>query len=541
MGRTELTGKQIKDQSVELDADITGVLPVANGGTGSDTLALNNVLLGNGTGALQAVAPGSAGYVLTSNGSSWVSAAATGNVQSVNGEEGAVVITAASIGAEETANKGQPYGYASLDLTGRIPLPQLPGGIGADSLVVTGDSIQLYAGDSPVGEPVSMFITAIDGGTPTTTGTVIDGGSPVGPSGNFIDGGNFSPATGGGSASWSSLTGKPLVVAAGATQAEARSSIGAEPVISAGSAGQYWSGNKTWQSLDKSAVGLSNVDNTSDATKNSASATLTNKTISGSSNTLSDISVSSLSATGTAGSSTYLRGDGTWAELSSPSSATYTTTIGDGTTTAIVVTHNFDTRNVMVVVKDSSTYAEVMCDVAATSANAVTLTFASAPTVGQYRVTVFSDGAQAAPTTNAWLSSSTISDDSDTTKKVSFNVSAVSTGTTRTLAVPDSNTTLVGTDATQTLTNKDLSSSTNTLPTSVVTLTGSQTLSNKTLTAPALGTPASGTLTNCTGLPVGGISATGSATSSTYLRGDGQWAQAGITTGKAIAMAMVFG
>lgn len=36
----------------------------------------------------------------------------------------------------------------------------------------------------------------------------------------------------------------------------------------------------------------------------------------------------------------------------------------------------------------------------------------------------------------------------------------------------------------------------------VVTTSGTQTLSNKTLTAPALGTPASGTLTNCTGLPM---------------------------------------
>lgn len=50
-----------------------------------------------------------------------------------------------------------------------------------------------------------------------------------------------------------------------------------------------------------------------------------------------------------------------------------------------------------------------------------------------------------------------------------------------------------------------------------------------------------GSLAGCTGLPVSGIGATGSASSSTYLRGDGQWASAGISTGKAIAMAMVFG
>lgn len=55
-------------------------LPVANGGTGATSLTANNVLLGNGTSALQVVAPGTAGNVLTSNGSTWASTtpAATG-------------------------------------------------------------------------------------------------------------------------------------------------------------------------------------------------------------------------------------------------------------------------------------------------------------------------------------------------------------------------------------------------------------------------------------------------------------------------------
>jgi len=59
---------------------ITGItdLAVADGGTGSSTLAANNVLLGNGTSALQTVAPGTSGNVLTSNGTTWTSAASTG-------------------------------------------------------------------------------------------------------------------------------------------------------------------------------------------------------------------------------------------------------------------------------------------------------------------------------------------------------------------------------------------------------------------------------------------------------------------------------
>ena len=56
-----------------LTTGVTGTLPVGNGGTGATTLTANNVLLGNGTSALQAVAPGTSGNVLTSNGTTWAS------------------------------------------------------------------------------------------------------------------------------------------------------------------------------------------------------------------------------------------------------------------------------------------------------------------------------------------------------------------------------------------------------------------------------------------------------------------------------------
>ena len=58
-----------------LTTGVTGTLPVANGGTGANTLTVNNVVLGNGTSAVQFKAPGSSGNVLTSDGTTWNSVA----------------------------------------------------------------------------------------------------------------------------------------------------------------------------------------------------------------------------------------------------------------------------------------------------------------------------------------------------------------------------------------------------------------------------------------------------------------------------------
>jgi hypothetical protein len=54
---------------------LSSALPVVSGGTGATTLTANNVLLGNGTSAVQVVAPGTSGNVLTSNGTTWASSA----------------------------------------------------------------------------------------------------------------------------------------------------------------------------------------------------------------------------------------------------------------------------------------------------------------------------------------------------------------------------------------------------------------------------------------------------------------------------------
>ena len=71
-------------------ANISGTVAVGKGGTGATTLAANNVLLGNGTSALQVVAPGTSGNVLTSNGTTWTSTTPAASGVPYTGATGAV-------------------------------------------------------------------------------------------------------------------------------------------------------------------------------------------------------------------------------------------------------------------------------------------------------------------------------------------------------------------------------------------------------------------------------------------------------------------
>lgn len=67
----------------------------------------------------------------------------------------------------------------------------------------------------------------------------------------------------------------------------------------------------------------------------------------------------------------------------------YAQDIGDGTTTAIVVTHSLNTRDVQVRTRDNANaFAFLEPDIEATTVNTVTLRFTTAPAAAAYRVII---------------------------------------------------------------------------------------------------------------------------------------------------------
>ena len=67
----------------------------------------------------------------------------------------------------------------------------------------------------------------------------------------------------------------------------------------------------------------------------------------------------------------------------------YAANVGDGSATSYTITHNLNTRDVIVSVYEATgSYAEVICDVNHATANTITLLFSVAPTSNQYRVVV---------------------------------------------------------------------------------------------------------------------------------------------------------
>lgn len=152
-------------------------------------------------------------YVLSTESPStladWKMITSPGNVTSVAGRQGAVVLTKTDVG------------LANVDNTSDANKP------------VSTATTTALAAKAPTASPT--FTGTVTGVTKTHVGL------------SAVD--NTSDAS------------KPV------STAQASAIAAKENAITAGTTAQYWRGDKTWQTNDKASVGLSNVDNTSDASK----------------------------------------------------------------------------------------------------------------------------------------------------------------------------------------------------------------------------------------------------------------------------------
>jgi hypothetical protein len=146
--------------------NVTGTVAVANGGTGATTLTANNVLLGNGTSAVQAIAPGTTGNVLTSNGTTWVSSAPTSVME--------LISTSSPSAASEVVFTGLSSTYSYYEIvfetsTGTISRCQLSTDNGA-----TFQNSFYYSNDTVFGASTVTQVGASGSGS-----TYIDLGGPA--------------------------------------------------------------------------------------------------------------------------------------------------------------------------------------------------------------------------------------------------------------------------------------------------------------------------------------------------------------------------
>lgn len=156
--------------NVDLTAAVTGVLPVANGGTGRSSLTSNNLLIGNGTGSVSLLAPGANGTALVVSGGVW-----TAGTVSASGS-GDVTGTASSVSGEAVifnSTSGKSIGRATGTGIARLN----------SGVLTTSSGISLAS-------EVSGTLPLANGGTgQATKAAAFDALSPMTASGDLIYGG----------------------------------------------------------------------------------------------------------------------------------------------------------------------------------------------------------------------------------------------------------------------------------------------------------------------------------------------------------------
>lgn len=172
------TGSGASLTSLNASSISSGTLSAANGGTGQTSLTANNVILGNGTSAVQFVAPGTSSNVLTSNGSTWISSAAAGGGGFTRGTT--TSLSGNSVDLPVTSSTANMIVVAIANLSGNgtsIPIIR----VAADGFLIA--TATLYAS-------VQLAIPsgATPGGTANTSGWAMNNSSAAanGLSGTFV-------------------------------------------------------------------------------------------------------------------------------------------------------------------------------------------------------------------------------------------------------------------------------------------------------------------------------------------------------------------
>ena len=224
----------------------SGKVPTTN--LGSGTASGTNFLRGDGTWAVPSAGGGSS----TLAGDTDVAIVTPGNGQ---------VLTYNS-GASKWQNQAVPT----------APVTSVNNQTGVVSLAKSDIGLANVDDTSDVNKPVSTATqTALNAKANTSSL------STVATSGSYTDLSNKPTIP---TVSDATTTSKGIVQLAGdlggtATAPTVPGLASKEPAISAGTTSQYYRGDKTFQTLDKTAVGLTNVDNTSDVNKPVSTATQT--------------------------------------------------------------------------------------------------------------------------------------------------------------------------------------------------------------------------------------------------------------------------
>jgi len=145
-GTNVVASNDLPPGSVDLTSTtVTGTLPASSGGTGRNTLATGNVVIGNGASAVNLVPPGTAGNILTSNGSTWQSVTPT------PGQSIPLPLAVSSGGTERTSltanNLLVGNGTSAVNFLA-LPLGAASGGVGRTSL--TANNLLVGNGTSAV-------------------------------------------------------------------------------------------------------------------------------------------------------------------------------------------------------------------------------------------------------------------------------------------------------------------------------------------------------------------------------------------------------